>query len=283
MLNALIVKMFLHIFAIKVLIYINMTKYSELVYMVTDLLKLFSDDSTYTEDHIIYLLESTRAYLLEQKYGNDSRKSVSYDNLQTIEVTLTSSNNPYGIDTCYSNGYQYKSKCKIPSLMRRNFVIVKLKDNLFSTLLQYVAPERFEYVGFNRFTNKNMAFCTIGNDGYLYVKTASIKRENDMQPIIPIGSTLQITSIFGSPKDAAVFKCDSDTCKTDSADCDILEKPFPIESELIYQLIEIVVTKLAQAIYKPADPQNNATDDMASIQTFIRQMMKDKFVKETQS
>lgn len=258
-----------------------MTKYSELVYMVTDLLKLFSDDSTYTEDHIIYLLESTRAYLLEQKYGNDSRKSVSYDDLQTIEVTIKSSDNPYGIDTCYSNGYQYKSECKIPSLMRRNLVTVKLKGNLFSTLLQYVTPERFEYVGFNRFTSKNMAFCTIGNDGYLYVKTAS--KQNDGQPLIPIGSTLQITSLFGSPREAALFRCNSKSCPTEGCDCDILEKDFPIEGELIYQLIEIVTTKLAAAIYKPADPQNNSTDDMASIQQFIRNAMKDKFVKETQS
>ena len=65
-----------------------MSKYSELVYMITDLLKLFSDDSVYTEDHIIYLLDTTRAYLLEQKYGNDSRKEMSRDNLQTIEITF---------------------------------------------------------------------------------------------------------------------------------------------------------------------------------------------------
>lgn len=261
-----------------------MTKYSELVYMVTDLLKLFSDDSTYTEDHIIYLLESTRAYLLEQKYGNDSRKSVSNDDMQTIDVTVKQSDNPYGIDTCYSNGYQYKSTCRIPSIMRRNLVTVRMKDNMFSRILQYVTPERFEYVGFNRFTNKNMAYCTIGNDGYLYIKTYSkIKTDSTGEEPIEIKGTISITSLFGSPKDAALFSCNNATCRIDGADCDILNKEFPIESELIYQLIEIVVTKLAQAIYKPADPQNNSTDDMASIQQFIRNAMKDKFVKETQS
>lgn len=257
--------------------------------MVTDLLKLFSDDSTYTEDHIIYLLESTRAYLLEQKYGNDSRKSVSYDDMQTIDVTVKEVTNQYGIDTCYSNGYQYKSACMIPSLMRRNLVTVKMKDDMFSRILQYVTPERFEYVGFNRFTNKNMAYCTIGNDGYLYIKTYSkiktdsTEEEPTEEKPMEINGTISITSLFGSPKDAALFSCNGTTCKIDKADCNILNKVFPIEAELIYQLVEIVTTKLAQAIYKPADPQNNSTDDMASIQQFIRNAMKDKFVKETQS
>ena len=46
-----------------------MSKYSELVYMVNDLLKLISDDSVFTEDHIIYLLDTTRSFLLKQKYN----------------------------------------------------------------------------------------------------------------------------------------------------------------------------------------------------------------------
>ena len=258
-----------------------MSKYSELVYMITDLLKLFSDDSVYTEDHIIYLLDTTRAYLLEQKYGNDSRKEMSMDNLQTIEITFEESEPIENIDQCFNQDFQYKSKCTIPSLMRRNWLSVKLKN--FNYMLQYVSPERFEYVGFGRYGIK-MAYCTIGYDGYVYIKTPIIINEKGEKEHIKLTETkLLITALFGSPRDVVNFKCDSETCPVEGCDCSVLDKNFPIEDELVQQLIEIITTKLAAAIYKPADPQNNSTDDMASIQTFIRQAMKDKFVKDTQS
>ena len=39
-----------------IVIHINMQTFRELVYMVMDELKLYSDDSNFTEDHIIMLL-----------------------------------------------------------------------------------------------------------------------------------------------------------------------------------------------------------------------------------
>jgi hypothetical protein len=45
-----------------------MATYRELVYMVLDELKARSDDFYYTEDHIMFLLEKYRAFLLKQKY-----------------------------------------------------------------------------------------------------------------------------------------------------------------------------------------------------------------------
>ena len=34
-----------------------MTTYKSLIYLVLDELKLFSDDASYTEDHILYLID----------------------------------------------------------------------------------------------------------------------------------------------------------------------------------------------------------------------------------
>ena len=44
-----------------------MSTYRELIYMSKDLLKLKSDDSYYTNEHILFLLDKVRAVLLEQK------------------------------------------------------------------------------------------------------------------------------------------------------------------------------------------------------------------------
>ena len=114
-----------------------------------------------------------------------------------------------------------------------------------------------------------------------------INEEGEKEHLKLTETKLLITALFGSPREVVNFRCGEKQCKPEEQcpadECSILNKDFPIENELIQQLIEIITTKLAAAIYKPADPQNNSTDDMASIQAFIRQAMKDKFVKETQS
>ena len=42
-----------------------MSTYRELVYLVLDELKLVSDDSTFTEDHVVFLLNRYRTFLLK--------------------------------------------------------------------------------------------------------------------------------------------------------------------------------------------------------------------------
>ena len=50
---------FLTIFVSGILIFIGMSTYRELTYMVLDQLKLASDDSYYTEDHVKFLLSAS--------------------------------------------------------------------------------------------------------------------------------------------------------------------------------------------------------------------------------
>ena len=56
-----------------------MKTYRQLVYLVLDELKLMSDDSTYTEDHVISLLSTYRSFLWKQRYA-DVRKEIPLEN-----------------------------------------------------------------------------------------------------------------------------------------------------------------------------------------------------------
>nr|DAU83961.1 MAG TPA: Structural protein [Crassvirales sp.] len=47
-----------------------MSTYREIVFMIMDELKLSSDDSYFTEDHIIFLASKYRAFLLKQRYSD---------------------------------------------------------------------------------------------------------------------------------------------------------------------------------------------------------------------
>ena len=68
-----------------------MSTYKHLVYLVLDELKLMSDDSFFTEDHVIFLLNKYRAFLLKQRYS-DIRKEIPTSNYQTLCLELEEHN-----------------------------------------------------------------------------------------------------------------------------------------------------------------------------------------------
>ena len=61
--------------------------YNELIYMVLDELKLSSDDSYYTPDHVIFLLVKYRSFLLKQRYS-DIKKQIPDSDYQSICLDL---------------------------------------------------------------------------------------------------------------------------------------------------------------------------------------------------
>ena len=75
-------------------IYIKMSTYREIVYMCLDEIKMVSDDSYFNQDHIIFLADKYRAFLLKKNY-TDVKKSVPDSNYQTLCLNLEKVN---GID-----------------------------------------------------------------------------------------------------------------------------------------------------------------------------------------
>ena len=55
---------------------------------------------------------------------------------------------------------------------------------------------------------------------------------------------------------------------------------FHLEEALISQLIQLVVKELSGSIYKPEDPDNNASDDLSDIASFIRNNIKSNLQKQ---
>ena len=147
--------------------------------------------------------------------------------------------------------------------------------NMFNYLFQFVPSESFDFVGHNPWT-RNFIYCTIGDDGHMYFKTD--------HSCLQVLQYLYIRGIFENASEIYEYSVNEESCPVgEGISCNKLHNEFPIEEALIYNLIEVVVTKLTQSIYKPSDPHNNATDDLASIQQFIRNAMKDRFAKDYQS
>lgn len=225
-----------------------MSTYRELTYMVLDELKLSSDDAQFTEDHIIFLLNKYRAFLLKQRYS-DIKKWIPESNYQTICLDLIQVPAISG-EPC-EGGMYLRSKEKVPFLMQIGTPRVYPLD-YYQGEITYVSRDRMRYVGYNKFL-QNIIYCSIGPDNYLYFKSPN--------PQYLYLEKVKFTGIFQNSIQASDLQCPDDNGKTV---CDLIDRTFPIEDALIPPLIELVVRELNGPVSKSDDENNNAKDDLAN-------------------
>ena len=226
-----------------------MSKYSELVYMVLDEVKGMSDDFTYTEDHVIFLLDKYRGFLLKQKYS-DIKKQIPESNYQTICLDLIQVPAING-EPCEGGTY-LRSNIKVPFLMQIGNPRVYPTD-YYQGDITYVSRDRMRYVGYNKYL-QNIIYASLGPDNYLYFKS--------FNPQFLYLEKVRMTGIFEDTLAASELQCPDESGNTV---CDVLDREFPIENALIPPLIQLVVEELTKAEYKPEDKENNSDDDLSEV------------------
>lgn len=232
-----------------------MNTYRQLIYMCLDQLKLLSDDSYYTEEHIMFLLNKCRALLLNQKYKKGT-KEIPLSNYQTITLSVKEVLALPGIPCeCEKNTY-LKSTETIPHLM--DLGNVKLySDCFYRSDIAFIPMERMKYVGYNKYL-KNIIYASVGPNNYLYLTSFNEK--------VKELTTINLTGIFEDVTSA--FE-----------DID-LDTEFPIEETLIEPLIEYVVKTMSGYTYRPKDNHNNSNDDLSDLMSFLQRNMKSNFQKQ---
>ena len=233
-----------------------MTTYKELVNIVLDVLKMNSDDSFYQEEHVLFLLDKYRGLILKQRYS-DIQKEIPESNYQTICVDLNYVN-AFDNDTCGGKGY-LKSEQKIPNLMSIGSQKISTMD-YFQGNIAYVNRERFKYAGNSRYTS-NQIFGTIAPDEHLYLKSNNPQAYHLCK--------VQVTGLFEDSAKAAELSCEDDENKP----CDIMDRIFPLEEALIPVVLELIIKDLGGQKYQAEDKENNASDDLANIATYIRNQL----------
>lgn len=223
----------------------------EVIYMVMDELKLMSDDASFTEDHIAFLLGKYRSFILKQRYYTDIKKAISESNYQTICLDLIEVPAISG-EVCEGGSY-LRSKDKIPvTLMIGNPRVYPI--DYYQGEIAYISRDRMRYVGYNKWM-KNIIYCSIAPDGYLYFKS--------WNPQFLYLEKVKFTAIFEDADEVSGLTCDND----EGTACDLLDRTFPIEEALVPPLIELVVNELRKAEYAPSDENNNADDDLDEANT----------------
>ena len=233
----------------------------QIVYMVLDELKLMSDDSYFTEDHIIFLLNNYRSFVLKQRYA-DIKKFIPESNYQTICLDLIKVPSING-EPC-TGGYYLRSKDKIPVTLPIGNPRVYPLD-FYQGDIAFISRDRMRYVGYNKWL-KNIIYCSLGPDNYLYLKS--------INPQYYYLERVKFTAVFEDSKTVSELDC-----LEDDNQCDLLDREFPIEEALVPPLIELTVNEIKKAVYTPEDYANNAEDDLSNMVAWIRKNMKSNIQK----
>lgn len=229
--------------------------YRELVYMALDALKIHSDDSKFTEDHVIFLLNKYRAYALQQKYSK-TLEGVNNRNYQTLNVSMQGNmGDRPGI------GYYLFSTKEIPGIL--NISLPKVEPGVFNSAeIVFTSENRLRYIGYNRFL-PNIVYSCIGNDDKLCLK--------GKEDIVKNLKSINLYAVFSNPLEAYEFNGETK---------DILDREFPMEDTLVPSVLELVLKDLTNGIYKPSDNTNDAQDALSDLAGFLRRNMKSQFQKQ---
>ena len=219
----------------------------ELVFMCMDEVKLHSDDSFYTEDHLVFLLNKYRSFVLKKELEKEN-KQLSSTNGQTIcldLIEIRDENNPCGES-------MLRTEQKIPNLVNDCKVSLYPVNYFEGDHIIYTTMERMRYTTYNKWT-KNLIYAAKGPDDYLYLKSSN--------PQYLYLEKLRMKAIFEDFESAAQYACDEDGEKLQ---CDILDMKFPIENALVPIVTELVIKELLGVKYQPRDTHNNAADDASN-------------------
>ena len=236
-----------------------MYTYNHVVYMILDYLKIASDDAYYTPDHIMFLLNKYRAYVLKSKYDNSSDTPADA-NYQTLHMTLEEQDRIEGIDC---SGKYLVSTNRIPDSIDLGNPPLFYGEDVFQGDVSFISPQRFRYVGFNKWM-RNITYATFYN-GKLYMKSC-----NPLAYYLEEGT---LRDIFVDPLEAAALTGEYPVDENGEL-CNPMEVEFPLEDNLLPLLMQYVVKDLSGASYKPRDTENNADDDLSKLASFIRSYVK---------
>lgn len=223
-----------------------MATFGQIIYMVLDTLKEHADDAYYTEEHVIFLANKMRAFLLERKYKNTRNSTfveMSDENSQEICISLEATDIVPG--SC--DGSWLKSTEKIPSTITDSQPTILAPSDMVHSMVTYIAPERMPYVGYNKWL-KNIIYASKSADGYLYLHSSN--------PQFMYLDSIKMDAVFADAEEAAKLSCE------DSNACNILEMDFPLEQALVPSCIEMVVQELIGSRYAPEDKHNDAKDGL---------------------
>ena len=226
----------------------------DIVYMILDLAKAStSDDSFYTEEHVIFLCKKYRAFLIKKEQEKEKSSTDIASEFEYQQICLDLEKVPaINGDPC-TGGYYLRTTQKIPKILEGVQPRVYPIDFYQGINIAYVPRDRMRFVGTNKYL-QNIIYTSLGPDLHLYL--------NSSNPQFLYMKKLRVSAVFEDFDEAADYLCEDDGTP---AVCDVLDEEFPIREYLVPTLIELVVKELTGGLYKPEDVRNDAKDNLPNM------------------
>lgn len=229
-------------------------KVKEIVYACLDLAKAgTSDDSYYTEEHVLFLCKKYRAFLIKKEQDKEKSSTDIASEFEYQEICLDLEKVPAMDGDPCTGGYYLRTTQKIPKILEGTQPRVYPIDFYQGTNISYVSRDRMRYTGSNKYL-QNVIYSSLNPNQHLYL--------NSSNPQFLYMKKIRMSAVFEDFDEASGLLCDDTGSDTS---CDVLEAEFPIREYLVPPLIELVVKSLNGVNFHPEDWKNNAKDDLAGL------------------
>lgn len=225
----------------------------ELIYYILDSVKIISNDSIITEDHIFYLAKKYRSFLIKKEQEKEKSSTDIASEFEYQQICLDLEKVPAIDGEPCTGGYYLRTTKAVPKTLEGATPRVYPIDFCQAINIVYIPRDRMRYIGTNKFL-QNIIYVSLGPDKHLYL--------NGSNPQFMYLRKLRILGIFEDFDKASKLACDSDG---NSTTCDYLDMDFPIRDYLVPTLIELCVKDITGAAYRPKEERNNDRDDLPLI------------------
>jgi len=225
----------------------------ELIYMVLDELKGFSDDYVYTEDHVLFLCKKYRSFLIKKEQDKEKASADIASEFEYQQICLDLEKVAAIDGRPCTGGYYLRTTQKIPKILEGTKPRVYPIDYYQGVNISYIPRDRMRFVGSNPYL-QNIIYVSIGPDLHLYL--------NSSNPQFMYLKKLRMNALFEDIDAASELLCDEDGSPKP---CDVLDMEFPIREYLVPLLIDLVVKELTGSSIHREDNTNNAKDDLPEV------------------
>ena len=225
----------------------------ELIYMVLDELKGFSDDYVYTEDHVLFLCKKYRSFLIKKEQDKEKASADIASEFEYQQICLDLEKVAAIDGRPCTGGFYLRTTQKIPKILEGTKPRVYPIDYYQGVNISYIPRDRMRFVGSNPYL-QNIIYVSVGPDLHLYL--------NSSNPQFMYLKKLRMNALFEDIDAASELLCDEDGSPKP---CDVLDMEFPIREYLVPLLVDLVVKELTGSFIRREDSTNNAKDDLPEV------------------
>lgn len=236
-------------------IYINNMKLNELVYDIREKLSQYHDDSSLSDEHIIFNINNIRSVILKSQM-NSFNQVISPIVQQSLCLELESVS-PYDCEINYGCERIIRTVQPIPTPIKHYLGLaltsVRTVDRLSIPMIK-IDSNAASYIYSSRGKTKGSIYYFIGTDMRLYIVS-----KNEM---INLLECITVTGIFSNPLELENYKkcCDCDDVEDEKC-YDYLDSEYPMDMSHADDLTSLVIEKLLIKMQTPKDTVNDAKDE----------------------